>query len=1005
MEAHNTVRVEDAWMREARERAKAAPPPKEGAGASALEWRATWTVKPLSRQAVDRFHAYCRATAADFEELPRKQTLRIIAGGKHYEFEGDDAITTFLRRQPASLFDGNRVVDTADFGDPMPLPEYYVSVALTREERAPATSDEAALADTHKRFENTVVDTYAFKGAPDLRLEAVARGVCRGYALSAAFDTEFELHASSGSLETCLRGAGLLNKIITATPFLLGRSAELAVTRAYLELAHPGKPPVATLEDAQKDAKKLLAGPKPVTLEQRHVTGPNSIFIAGYAVCDKTDGERALLFVDAQGDAFLLTTGLRVRATGLHFKAEGARRSVIDGEHVATRDAPALLRFMVFDVYWAGGVDVRGQTLAERLALAPRFATAGGGLRVEPKTFLGLDAKDDDMHEACASLLTRARDEGPAGFSYRTDGLVFTPLYAPVKDLANNLVLKWKPPEQNTIDFLVEQNGAGAPVVAPNGRSYAAFTLYTGFNEASGDFGNITDVLQQLYTNAGHVPTGVNFYSKRPFRPALFYENHMENAMVPVADGVPVCEDGTPVRHGTIVEFAYGLNTSRVASYNWRALRCREDKTLAYASNNRRIGGAANDYRTALSVWKSIHLPVTEAMLRGDEAVSADLTNYYEDVGERRKSHVLAMLKLHNAIKEQMYADVVARLPPARKTQAALAELACGKGGDLYKWVKAGFSVVFGVDSNRDCIMNGLNGAYRRLVDAKAERQWSPARSTIVFAVADCSEPFAGEGAPRDAQSGMLLSVVMGQKAPGSSAYLARLHNRGNGNGGFDVVSAQFAVHYMFSSVDRARVFMQNVTQLLRPGGFFIGTCMDGDMVHAMLEDAPGGVRRGTVGASPNLTTIWEVARKYEELAPYGSIVDVYLERTGHVIPEPLVRFDVFVALAKNYHLTLVESKPFEDFFGTTGDDLSADEKSFSALNRTFVFQKRAVADAPPPPEEQEGGEPEAEEEEEEIKSIVVSASAAKTSFLNTGGESGEAEEAAEAAEDEAEEQ
>ena len=295
MEAHNAVRVEDAWLREARERAKAAPPSKGADNAGELEWRATWTVKPLSRQVIDRFHAYCRATGAgasagadagDFEELPRRHTLRVIAGGKHYEFAGDDAIGTFLRRQPASLFEGARVTDTSGFGEPMPLPEYYVTVALEREEReTPPKADEAALADAHKRFENTVVDAYAYKGgkgeAKGLRFEAVARGVCRGYALSAAFDSEFELHAVAGSLEECLRGAGLLNKIVTASPFLLGRSAELAVTREYLALAHPGKPAVATLEDAQKDAQKLLAGPKPVTLEQRHVTGPISIFVAG----------------------------------------------------------------------------------------------------------------------------------------------------------------------------------------------------------------------------------------------------------------------------------------------------------------------------------------------------------------------------------------------------------------------------------------------------------------------------------------------------------------------------------------------------------------------------------------------------------------------------------------------------------------------------------------------------------------------------------------------------
>lgn len=45
----------------------------------------------------------------------------------------------------------------------------------------------------------------------------------------------------------------------------------------------------------------------------------------------------------------------------------------------------------------------------------------------------------------------------------------------------------------------------------------------------------------------------------------------------------------------------------------------------------------------------------------------------------------------------------------------------------------------------------------------------------------------------------------------------------------FDVVSTQFAIHYMFSSEDCLRAYFKNVTDRLEPGGFFFGTTIDSD--------------------------------------------------------------------------------------------------------------------------------------------------------------------------------
>ena len=53
----------------------------------------------------------------------------------------------------------------------------------------------------------------------------------------------------------------------------------------------------------------------------------------------------------------------------------------------------------------------------------------------------------------------------------------------------------------------------------------------------------------------------------------------------------------------------------------------------------------------------------------------------------------------------------------------------------------------------------------------------------------------------------------------------------------FDVVSTQFALHYMFESEIKLRAFCRNVSDRLEEGGVFIGTTIDSDrLVHKIRQ-------------------------------------------------------------------------------------------------------------------------------------------------------------------------
>lgn len=47
----------------------------------------------------------------------------------------------------------------------------------------------------------------------------------------------------------------------------------------------------------------------------------------------------------------------------------------------------------------------------------------------------------------------------------------------------------------------------------------------------------------------------------------------------------------------------------------------------------------------------------------------------------------------------------------------------------------------------------------------------------------------------------------------------------------FDVVSMQFCMHYAFETEQKVRTMLHNVTHWLRPGGVFVGTVPNGNLL------------------------------------------------------------------------------------------------------------------------------------------------------------------------------
>ncbi|KAG0464525.1 hypothetical protein HPP92_020142 [Vanilla planifolia] len=284
---------------------------------------------------------------------------------------------------------------------------------------------------------------------------------------------------------------------------------------------------------------------------------------------------------------------------------------------------------------------------------------------------------------------------------------------------------------------------------------------------------------------------------------------------------------------------------------------------------------------------------------------------------EREASPIIHLKKLNNWIKSVLIQRY------ARRGDAVL-DLACGKGGDLIKWDKAQIGYYVGVDiaegSIRDC-RTRYNG------DADQQQHRKKFSFPARLICADCYEAH--------------LDQYLSNAAP------------------FDLCSCQFALHYSWSTEARARRALSNVSALLRPGGYFIGTMPDANVIIKKLRDAEGL----TFGNSVYWISFDEeyAQKKFKSSSPFGIQYKFHLEDAVDC-PEWIVPFNVFRSLAEEYDLKLVSVKNFHAFvdeflkipeftdlmrrLGALGDGnqdrstLSSDEWEAAYLYLTFVLQK-----------------------------------------------------------------
>lgn len=783
------------------------------------------------------------------------------------------------------------------------------------------------------------------------------------------------------------------------------------------------------LKNARDRFNKLIintsdfVGPSSISLTMNNIVkekeqSMNNSINSNYLVTEKADGIRKLLFIAKNKKVYLIDMNMQVQFTGGICTNQKLSGTILDGEHILhDKEKNYINLFAAFDIYFKSYKDVREYPFVktdslnyvnkkmdktifrynELDALTKEFnmesitKNSDNVIDIAIKEFYG----NVNIFDGCKTLLQEMSDDL---IEYETDGLIFHPVNKsvgietlgfpngkriPPKKTTWMSSYKWKPPEFNTVDFLIttkkDENGKDLIKNKFNEGTnlsegfdhcrYKTLVCRVGFDERYHGYINpFEDIIQDNIPEYSY--DNRNNYKPVPFHPTNpepNYPVHLTNIKIERNNNIDYLlteNKEESFEDETIVEFRFDKNAER--GWQWIPIRVRHDKTAQYRAGKKNYG---NNYTTAQGVWESIHNPITEEMLKTGEGIPDEIIDdnvYYNKSGKRDVTYLLSLRDFHNKyVKKKLIQNV-------SKKGDILIDMSVGKGGDLSKWIKSRLSFVLGIDYSQDNIENRINGVCARYLNDKKKTRIMP---DAIFLTGDSSKNIrSGEAAKGGERSEKIMKAIFGngpkdEKQIGFGVY----KKYGIGEEGFNIVSNQFSIHYFFKDIISINNFVRNVSECCKVGGHFIGTTYNGEKIYNKLEQIS---KNESINIMEGEKKLWEITKRYENLPEgfkddpvcLGLQIDVYQESINKVFPEYLVNFEYFTSLLEHYGFVLLtneesnkigfdkslgsfenlydnmskETKQYKHakkYYGKAGE-MNINEKSISFLNNYFIYRK-----------------------------------------------------------------
>jgi len=280
----------------------------------------------------------------------------------------------------------------------------------------------------------------------------------------------------------------------------------------------------------------------------------------------------------------------------------------------------------------------------------------------------------------------------------------------------------------------------------------------------------------------------------------------------------------------------------------------------------------------------------------------------------RENSLWFRMRNFHNNVKKKLITEVVIELRNNGIKNLSLIDVSVGRGGDLDKWFKNRINTVVGADINIESISDAESRKKKYIKGLRKESDkdlWKRFFKNYTF-----------------------INISMDLRQP-SYPIPYQLPDY------YDIVSCQFSFHYFFQSEEILNNAIRNISNLLVPGGYFIGTAPV--KVKDLLSENNGlyslkDEYNNPVALIKRLNNNSYTFQLYDKDDAGNYFTDVKL------LPEYYMDTNKMVEICKKYNMELINTKTFEELYNKLkikpNSVMKDYEKDISFLYDQFIFKK-----------------------------------------------------------------
>lgn len=792
----------------------------------------------------------------------------------------------------------------------------------------------------------------------------------------------------SNNLKKKLKYITIILQCIQKSFYLMTLSENNKLVKDYLKMLN-------------SDNKSLFIGALPVDLQHINciqipeklidkITEPN--ILTDYAVCEKIDGDRNLMYVGNDGECYFISRDNDniFRRVGMNLGTKYSN-SIYDGEYLEyDLNDKYLNKFIIFDCYIFNNkilIDtIFGNEKTENkryyyLKLLEKYYFSNqndikieNGLntyafKLDFVQYLFGDTSNKKkinnqlIFEQTGKKMNKMNikyggtlREGHL-YSYPTDGLIYMPTNKPLYNFkicdenGNNKALlcnrkvssyfKWKPLTKLTIDFRINiplknnkyriyhyENGKKYVEVHLKSRNYDSFIYNKTGKQTISS--NISSYLINENRNLYKEPEEVLFMAVQPYVGSRNLNTNKLTSTLHIAFLEVDDENNILCDNNDIIY------NNDVVEMNYKLLN---DENIFKCWNPIRVrpNKIPNALNTAIDIWKLLHYNISKHNIMNGLSIGDmfTLSNKYNLQLEYKPP----LQQFMDHCKKYLLDKFLKGL-----TNPKICDFGCNNMDYYIKYVSYDPSLIVGIDNNIDVLNNKKNSAGSLLLNySTINNKIRNILNKTMLINGDLSKILStGESADNNILSEYYLDILYGRYKPDKTENI-KLHNMFNQAGtGFNMIVAFNIIEEINNLNEDLNTFIYNVSNNLREQGYFIGIFLDGDNVEQLLKNTD----ENSILSGDDMT--WLIERDNIK----SSEINVYYNYYNTIKKNYIINIKYLENKCKEFGLKLIDSKIIDEDFNELKSSYKKDitqienkeSQGWLGLQRYFIFQKSEIS-------------------------------------------------------------